>query len=49
VQNLITRLGDFGRVRVEELGGVEEHMQFKLPRQLAGRQANSRQPRAPAA
>lgn len=34
VQNLIDRLADFGRIAVEELSGVEEHMQFKLPRQL---------------
>ena len=34
VQDLIDRLGDFGRVVVEELAGVEEHMQFKLPREL---------------
>jgi 4-hydroxy-3-methylbut-2-enyl diphosphate reductase len=36
VQDLIDRLGDFGPVVVEELAGVEEHMQFKLPRELAG-------------
>jgi len=36
VQELISRLGDFGTVEVEELAGVEEHMQFKLPRILAG-------------
>jgi 4-hydroxy-3-methylbut-2-en-1-yl diphosphate reductase len=36
VQDLIDRLGDFGEVEVEELAGVEEHMQFKLPRVLAG-------------
>jgi 4-hydroxy-3-methylbut-2-enyl diphosphate reductase len=35
VQNLIDRLSDFGTVSVEELAGVEEHMQFKLPRELA--------------
>lgn len=34
VQDLIDRLGDFGVVTVEELAGVDEHMQFKLPRQL---------------
>jgi 4-hydroxy-3-methylbut-2-enyl diphosphate reductase len=34
VQDLIDRLGDFGKVMVEELAGVEEHMQFKLPREL---------------
>ena len=36
VQDLITRLGNFGTVAVEELAGAEEHMQFKLPRELAG-------------
>jgi 4-hydroxy-3-methylbut-2-en-1-yl diphosphate reductase len=36
VQDLIDRLSDFGSVVVEELAGVEEHMQFKLPRELAG-------------
>jgi 4-hydroxy-3-methylbut-2-enyl diphosphate reductase len=36
VQDLIDRLGDFGSVVVEELAGAEEHMQFKLPRELAG-------------
>ena len=34
-QDLIDWLGDFGEVEVEELAGVEEHMQFKLPRVLA--------------
>ena len=34
VQDLIARLSDFGGVCVEELAGVEEHMQFKLPREL---------------
>jgi 4-hydroxy-3-methylbut-2-enyl diphosphate reductase len=34
VQDLIARLGEFGRVSVEELAGVDEHMQFKLPRAL---------------
>ncbi len=34
VQGLIDRLADFGEVRVEEIRGVDEHMQFKLPRQL---------------
>jgi 4-hydroxy-3-methylbut-2-enyl diphosphate reductase len=36
VQDLIDRLADFGSVVVEELAGAEEHMQFKLPRELAG-------------
>jgi 4-hydroxy-3-methylbut-2-enyl diphosphate reductase len=34
VQELIARLGDFGTVTLEELTGVEENMQFKLPRAL---------------
>lgn len=34
VQELIARLGDFGEITVEELRGAEEHMQFKLPREL---------------
>jgi len=34
VQELIERLGDFGEVQVEELDGVHESMQFKLPREL---------------
>jgi 4-hydroxy-3-methylbut-2-enyl diphosphate reductase len=34
VQELIARLNDFGEISVEELLGAEEHMQFKLPRQL---------------
>ena len=35
VQELIDRLGEFGEITVEELRGAEEHMQFKLPRELA--------------
>ena len=34
VQELIGRLGDFGRVTVHQAPGVSEHMQFKLPREL---------------
>jgi 4-hydroxy-3-methylbut-2-enyl diphosphate reductase len=34
VQALIARLGEFGTVRVEEIAGAEENMQFKLPREL---------------
>jgi 4-hydroxy-3-methylbut-2-enyl diphosphate reductase len=34
VQELIERLGGFGEISVEELRGAEEHMQFKLPREL---------------
>lgn len=34
VQELIDRLGDFGEVEVNELAGVKEGMQFKLPREL---------------
>ena len=37
MQDLIDWLGDFGEVEVEELAGVEEHMQFKLPRVLAAK------------
>ena len=34
VQALIERLGTFGTVSVESLAGVEENMQFKMPRNL---------------
>ena len=34
VQELITRLGDFGDVQLEKLSGVEESIIFKLPREL---------------
>jgi 4-hydroxy-3-methylbut-2-enyl diphosphate reductase len=34
VQELIDRLGDFGKVEVEILGGIEEHVTFKLPPEL---------------
>ena len=34
VQELMARLAEFGTVELEELHGVEESMQFKLPRQL---------------
>ncbi|MCF8481137.1 MAG: 4-hydroxy-3-methylbut-2-enyl diphosphate reductase [Rhodospirillum sp.] len=34
VQDLITRLGDFGTVELVQQSGVEEHMTFKLPRSL---------------
>ena len=34
VSDLIRRLGDFGKISVEELAGVEENMHFKLPRSL---------------
>ncbi|MCH8236927.1 MAG: 4-hydroxy-3-methylbut-2-enyl diphosphate reductase [Proteobacteria bacterium] len=34
VQELITRLGDFGDVQLEKLNGVEETIIFKLPREL---------------
>lgn len=34
VLELIHRLGDFGEVSVHELPGVDENMQFKLPREL---------------
>jgi 4-hydroxy-3-methylbut-2-enyl diphosphate reductase len=35
VQQLISRLGDFGETQVEELKGVEENIVFKLPRELS--------------
>lgn len=41
VQDLIDRLSDFGTVSVEELAGAEEHMQFKLPRELAASTAGA--------
>ena len=34
VQELITRLGDFGDVQLEKMDGVEEAIIFKLPREL---------------
>ena len=34
VQELITRLCDFGKVKVTKLDGVEENITFKLPREL---------------
>ena len=34
VQELITRLCDFGKVKVTKLDGVEENIIFKLPREL---------------
>lgn len=34
VQELITRLGDFGKVKLTKLDGVEENITFKLPREL---------------
>ncbi len=34
VQELITRLGDFGKVELTKLDGVEENITFKLPREL---------------
>ena len=44
VQQLISRLGDFGETKVEELKGVQENIVFKLPRELndsAGAQAGA--------
>jgi 4-hydroxy-3-methylbut-2-enyl diphosphate reductase len=35
VREVVDRLKTFGEVTVETLAGVEEHMQFKLPRELA--------------
>lgn len=34
VLDLIHRLGDFGRVEVEQVGDIEENMHFKLPHSL---------------
>jgi 4-hydroxy-3-methylbut-2-en-1-yl diphosphate reductase len=34
VLDLIYRLDDFGRVSVEEVGGIQENLHFKLPRSL---------------
>ena len=34
VQELITRLGDFGQVVLTKMDGVEENITFKLPREL---------------
>jgi 4-hydroxy-3-methylbut-2-enyl diphosphate reductase len=34
VLDLIHRLGDFGKVEVSEIGGIEENMHFKLPSNL---------------
>ena len=34
VQEIITRLGDFGEVQVRALEGIRENVQFKLPDQL---------------
>jgi 4-hydroxy-3-methylbut-2-enyl diphosphate reductase len=41
VEEVIARLGDFARVTVETLRGVEETMKFKLPRELADSAAAS--------
>jgi 4-hydroxy-3-methylbut-2-enyl diphosphate reductase len=41
VQELIARLGDFGKVTMEELPGTEEHTQFKLPRELGQTSASA--------
>jgi 4-hydroxy-3-methylbut-2-enyl diphosphate reductase len=34
VQELIARLGEYGQVELERIAGIEESMQFKLPREL---------------
>ncbi len=34
VQELIARFGDYGKVELREFAEVEEHTQFKLPREL---------------
>ncbi len=41
VQELIHRLGDFAKIEVSEQSGVEEHMQFKLPRALQDAEAEA--------
>lgn len=41
VQELIERLGEYGQISVEELSGADEHMQFKLPRQLMPAEASA--------
>ena len=42
VQELIERRSDFGNVEAEELKGVDEKMQFKLPRELTETPARKR-------
>ena len=44
VQELIDRLREFGPVEAEELAGIEEKMQFKLPRELTQHRGNSKTP-----
>ncbi|MBT8002535.1 MAG: 4-hydroxy-3-methylbut-2-enyl diphosphate reductase, partial [Rhodospirillales bacterium] len=39
VQGVIDRLGEFGNVVIEENPGVEETVQFKLPKELTQHQA----------
>ena len=34
VQDLITRLGELVEVEVEEVDGINENVQFKLPKEL---------------
>ncbi len=42
VKELIERLKQFGSVTVERIGSIEEHMQFKLPRELTEAVKNHR-------
>ncbi|MHA1597848.1 MAG: 4-hydroxy-3-methylbut-2-enyl diphosphate reductase [Alphaproteobacteria bacterium] len=35
IEEVLERLAGFGDITIEELSGVEEHIQFKLPRQLS--------------
>ena len=42
VQELITRLSDFGNVQLTNLDGVEENITFKLPRELKDAVSNQR-------
>ena len=44
VQELIARLGDFGRVNLTKLDGVQENIIFKLPRELKDAVHQNRQP-----
>ncbi|MDA0239631.1 MAG: 4-hydroxy-3-methylbut-2-enyl diphosphate reductase [Proteobacteria bacterium] len=41
VQELISKLSSYGEVVVEELGGIEENMQFKLPKELLDAEKSS--------
>lgn len=43
VQELIGRLSEFGKIETKELEGAEEHMQFKLPKELALTRAHQKE------